>query len=141
MIRPMASHDMDSILTIWLEASIESHDFVSREFWESRLEDMRNVYIPASETYIYETDGTVKGFFSLHGNTLAAIFVSPGCQGEGIGQKLMEKVKELRNPVCLDVYRENHRTVAFYRRCGFRELAEKRDPHTGHVELVMEYRA
>lgn len=137
MIREFITSDMDGVLRIWLESSVKAHDFVDRAFWESKLDDMRNIYIPASETYVYESDSEVKGFFSLHDDTLAAIFVAPGCQGEGIGQKLMTKVKSLRERIILNVYRENQKAVAFYKRCGFREVSEKKDSHTGHVELVM----
>ncbi|RUO35091.1 GNAT family N-acetyltransferase [Aliidiomarina soli] len=139
MIREFIASDMDSVLSIWLESSVKAHDFVERAFWESRLDDMRSIYIPNSETYVYESDNEVKGFFSLHDDTLAAIFVAPGCQGEGIGQKLIAKVKSLRQHITLNVYKENQRTVAFYKHCGFREVLERKDPHTGHLELVMEF--
>ncbi|SDL65145.1 putative acetyltransferase [Franzmannia pantelleriensis] len=137
MIRDFIASDMDSVLSIWLESSAEAHDFVDRAFWESKLDDMRNIYIPASETYVYKSGSEVKGFFSLHGDTLAAIFVAPGCQGEGIGQALMAKAKSLRERITLDVYKENKKTVDFYKRCGFRVVSEKADPHTGCAELVM----
>jgi putative acetyltransferase len=140
MIREFVVSDMDSVLSIWLESSVLAHDFVDRSFWESKLNDMRNIYIPASETYVYESDRIVKGFFSLDDDRLAAIFVAPGCQGEGIGQRLMAKVKSLRKRITLDVYKENQKTVAFYRRCGFREAFQRKDRHTGHVELVMEFK-
>ncbi|RUO25536.1 hypothetical protein CWE09_02015 [Aliidiomarina minuta] len=88
MIREFMASDMESVLNIWLESSVKAHDFVDREFWESKLDDMRNIYIPASETY---------------------------------------------------VYKENKKSVEFYKRCGFQLVSEKEDPHTGHLELVMEY--
>ncbi|PAU78860.1 N-acetyltransferase [Halomonas salipaludis] len=139
MIRDFIASDMDSVLSIWLESSAKAHDFVDRAFWESKLDDMRNIYIPASETYVYESGSEVKGFFSLYEDTLAAIFVAPDCQGQGIGQILMAKAKSLRERITLDVYKENQKTVDFYERCGFRVVSEKKDPHTGHAELVMEF--
>ncbi|MCG6657988.1 GNAT family N-acetyltransferase [Halomonas campisalis] len=138
MIREFVASDMDSVLRIWLESSVKAHDFVDRAFWESKLDDMRNIYIPASETYVYESGREVKGFFSLHGDTLAAMFVAPGCQGEGIGQQLMTKVKSLRKRITLGVYKENEQAVEFYKRCGFQEVSERRDSHIGYAELVMQ---
>ncbi|NMV23502.1 GNAT family N-acetyltransferase, partial [Vibrio parahaemolyticus] len=46
MIRKYNENDMDSVLEIWLNASVKAHDFISAEFWESQLENMRNIYIP-----------------------------------------------------------------------------------------------
>ncbi len=139
MIRAFESSDMDDVLNIWLEASIGAHGFVGKEFWESRVDDMREIYIPDSETYIFSENGTIKGFFSLQADSLAAMFVSPGVQGKGIGQQLMNKAKLLRKKMSLTVYRENEKSIRFYRKCGFEAVKERTDNHTGHIEVLMEY--
>lgn len=139
MIRTFESSDMNDVLNIWLEATIRAHGFVGKEFWESRVCDMRETYIPASDTYVFSENGTVKGFISLNGESLAAMFVSPDAQGKGIGQQLMKKAKSLRKKLYLTVYQENPRSVDFYRKCGFLTIEEKVDKHTGHMEILMEY--
>ena len=141
MIRAFQSTDMNDVLDIWLRASIEAHGFVDRGFWESKVDDMRETYITASETHVFLEDGIIKGFFSLRGDTLAAMFVTPGFQGKGIGRKLMEKAKSLRKKMGLTVYRENPGSVDFYRKCGFLSIRERVDRHTGHIEILMEYRS
>lgn len=77
MIRKYRKDDIGILLDIWLRASIEAHDFIVPGFWRSQVNNMRNIYIPASENYVYERESKVLGFYSLHENTLAAIFVSP----------------------------------------------------------------
>lgn len=139
MIRPVESSDMDDVLNIWLEASIKAHHFVEKEFWESHVDDMRETYIPNSDTYVFSENGIIKGFFSIHADSLAAMFVDPDAQGKGIGRQLMNKAKSLRKKLSLTVYRENEQGVRFYRKCGFRSVAERVDEHTGHIELLMEY--
>ena len=138
MIRAFEVSDMNDVLDIWLRASIETHNFVGREFWKSKIEDMQKTYIPASDTYVFIDSEVIKGLFSLHGDTLAAMFVSPDFQGNGIGQQLMNKAKSLRTKLNLTVYKENLRSVVFYRKCGFVIIKEKVDEHTGHVEILME---
>lgn len=101
--------------------------------------DMREIYIPNSETYIFKENEIIKGFFSLHGNTLAAMFVSPEFQSNGIGQKMMGKAKTLRNSLELTVYKENPKSIEFYKKCGFQIIQEKVDVHTGHNEVLMNY--
>ena len=139
MIRTFESSDMNDVLNIWLEASIRAHGFVGKEFWESRVDDMRETYVPDSDTYVYSENGTVKGFFSLHADSLAAMFVSPDAQGKGIGQQLMNKAKSLRRKLNLTVYLENEKSILFYRKCGFKPIEERVDEHTGHIEILMEY--
>jgi putative acetyltransferase len=139
MIRPFETSDMNDVLDIWLKASIQAHNFVDRKFWESKADDMRDIYIPASDTYVFVEDDIIKGFFSLHGDTMAAMFVAPGFQGKGIGQQMMKKATSLRDKLYLKVYQENPRGIDFYRKCGFVVSKEKVDEHTGHIEILMEY--
>jgi len=62
-IRKYKDSDLDSVIDIWLEASIKAHDFVDPKFWEDKVDEMRNIYIPKSETWIYEDNKEVLGFF------------------------------------------------------------------------------
>jgi putative acetyltransferase len=139
MIRKFRQSDLDQVITIWLEASIIAHDFIDSAFWKSKTDDMRHVYIPSSETYVFEESDIIKGFVSLSKDTIAALFVSPGEQGSGIGQQLMAKSKEVRDRLNLKVYKENVKSIEFYRKCGFKILKEQIDEQTGHPEWVMSF--
>jgi putative acetyltransferase len=139
MIREFKQSDLDQALNIWLNASIKAHDFVPKEFWKSKIDDMRNIYFPMGETYIYEENGIIKGFVALCDDLLAAIFVSPNVQGKGIGKQLMNKAKQIRKSLKLSVYKENKNSIEFYKKCGFNIVKEQTDEHTGHPELLMEF--
>ncbi|MDD4956285.1 MAG: GNAT family N-acetyltransferase [Candidatus Omnitrophica bacterium] len=139
MVRAFVRSDMERVLDIWLKASIKAHNFIEEKFWESKLGEMRDVYLASSEIYVYEDGGRVEGFLALCGNTVAALFVSPVCQGRGIGGCLMDKAKEVRDGLCLAVYKENVSSIRFYERHGFRVLEERVDGHTGHMELLMAF--
>ncbi|WNO07952.1 N-acetyltransferase [Teredinibacter sp. KSP-S5-2] len=140
MIRNYKSRDMNSILGIWLSASVEAHHFIPSEFWQSKVEDMRNLYIPVSETYVFEADGKIVGFYCLYGDTLAAIFVLPNHQGKGIGSALMNDAKKRRKQLQLTVYKMNSSSTEFYKKHGFVIAGEQIDTNTGQPELMMEYR-
>lgn len=137
MIRKFQHSDIDQVISIWLQASIKAHAFVDSEFWKSKVKDMREKYIPSGETYVYEKEGIIKGFISLYNDTLAAIFVSPDYQGTGIGMQLMRKAKDVRSNLNLTVFKENTKSIEFYKKCGFKIGQEQIDKHTGHPELVM----
>ena len=137
MIRKFETADIEQVLDIWLNTSITAHDFVEEEFWESKVADMRDIYLPAGETYVYDENGTVKGFLSLYNDTLAAIFVAQEFQGKGIGRQLIAKAREVRNKLNLTVYKKNKKSIEFYKKCGFKILKEQIDKHTGQAELLM----
>ncbi|CBV42828.1 N-acetyltransferase [Halomonas elongata] len=140
MIRTYREADIDQVLDIWLSASIKAHGFVDPEFWESKVDEMRDRYIPASETFVYERNDRVVGFYSLFEDTLAAIFVDPDLQGQGIGAALLDDAKGRREELRLTVYRENAPSVRFYEKHGFIPLGDQVDENTGHAEIVMRYR-
>ncbi len=139
MIRKMCNSDTDVVIDIWLAASIKSHHFVAKEFWLSGVESMRDIYIPSSESYVFEQNSIVVGFYSLYENSLAAIFVSPEFQGRGVGKELICHAKKQRQMLSLSVYTENEDAYKFYLYHGFFVDKEQIDKHTGHREYVMSW--
>ncbi|MBP6117048.1 MAG: GNAT family N-acetyltransferase [Neisseriaceae bacterium] len=141
VIRLGQAEDIETILAIWLAASKIAHDFIAPEYWADNVDAMRQHYLPASEVYVAVDDDTqqIQGFVALHGDTLAALFVAPERQGQGIGQALMNKVKSRRQTMTLGVYVRNHRGVAFYERCGFQPLLRQVDADTGAEEWLMQW--
>ncbi len=139
MLRPFQRQDMEQVIRIWLAASIQAHDFIPKEFWESKVADMRELYIPGSETYVYEEHGEVLGFISLREAVIAALFVAPRSQRRGIGACLMARAKELFSSLTLSVYKKNLTGIRFYRNHGFVVAKEQLDEHTGRPELLMHF--
>lgn len=137
MIREYSAADTEMVLDIWLTASIKAHGFMSPEFWESQVGNMRDIYLPASRTFVFQGHGAVRGFYSLYEGILAAIFVSPQHQGCGIGKQLMQHAKLECPNLSLNVYKENQATIDFYLSQGFKIVSEQADEHTGHQEYTM----
>lgn len=139
MIRAARQEDTKQLADIWLAASIKAHDFVDPAFWQARQNDMETLYIPASECFLEEHSDRISGFCCLVEDCLAALFVAPDCQGQGIGSRLLDEAKRRRHSLHLTVYKANHPSVGFYQSQGFKSTAEQVDEHTGHAELCMRY--
>jgi len=140
-IRDFRDDDMDRVLDIWLRASQQAHNFIDTDFWQQRLQDMREVYLPAAASRVVESGGCVIGFYSLHDGALAALFVAPECQGKGLGSHLLSDAKIHLPMLETAVYSANSGAVAFYQRHGFEVLEEREDEHTGHPEKRMGWTA
>lgn len=139
MIRQYSLTDIEVVLDIWLKTSTKAHDFVAADFWASQVDNMRNIYIPASETYVYEIDSQIVAFCSLYEHTLAAIFVAPEFQGRGIGTQLLNHAKDQRTSLILSVYKQNKPSFNFYQSQGFVVVIEQVDEHTGEQEYMMKF--
>ncbi|MNH09406.1 putative N-acetyltransferase YjaB [compost metagenome] len=141
LIRPFTSTDMDAVLAIWLDASLQAHHFIDPMYWRTNLDAMREIYLPAADNHVLCQDGAVLGFYSLYEENLAAIFVMPGQQGRGHGKALLSHAKQQRPTLRLQVYQQNRASCDFYLSQGFQIEGEQQDPHTGCTEWVMRWSA
>ena len=140
MIRPFQEQDTGTAVAIWLAASIQAHHFVPRAYWENRTEDMRTLYLPLSETVVYEDDdtGLITGFMSFVDSWLSGLFVDPSHQGQGIGSRLLRLGLKMHPSISLSVYAANEKAVHFYMQRGFRFIGERLEKATGQKELLLE---
>lgn len=85
MIRPYQPDDVEQVLEVWFAAASLAHPFLTPEFMAEERETIRSVYMPITQTWVYEQAGRVVGFISLLENEVGAIFVDPTFQGRGVG--------------------------------------------------------
>lgn len=139
MIRAFREEDTEAVIRIWLEASICSHSFIDKAYWEEKADAMRTLYLPLSEVVVDEDKdtGEVIAFIAFVEDYLAALFVAPAHQKKGVGSRLLALAKKMRDTLELSVYAENERAVAFYRKNGFRMTDKRIEEMTGHTELLM----
>lgn len=137
MIRAFVKDDLDSIMKIWLDTNIKTHNFISQEYWTNNYEMVKET-LPQSEIYVYEDDTQqIVGFIGLIDNYIAGIFVREDVQSRGIGKKLLNYIKEIKQNINLSVYKKNIRAISFYQREQFLIQSENIDSSTYEEELIM----
>lgn len=120
MIRAYRQTDTESIIDAWFEASSLAHPFLDAAFMEKEKENIRNIYLPNTKTWVYEKNDNVVGFISMMGNEVGAIFLKPEYHGQGIGYKLMNHVAQFHDGLEVEVFEKNRIGRAFYDRYGFK---------------------
>ena len=87
MIRAFKEEDTETVIRIWLAASVRSHSFIDKAYWEEKAEAMRTLYLPLSEIVVDEdrATGEVVAFMAFVEDYLAALFVAPAHQKRGVG--------------------------------------------------------
>jgi putative acetyltransferase len=135
MIRAYEARDLSELLEVWYSASQVTHAFLDEAFFEQERQNIVNLYLPNTETWVYERDGVVVGFIALIGNEVGAIFVHARFQRQGIGRALMDKARGMRDVLELDVFKANLVGRRFYEKYGFRQVAEHRHEETGFMLL------
>lgn len=139
MIRELENKDIDKIMEIWLESTIEAHKFMKKQYWEINYDTVKNVYIPISNTFVYEEDDIIKGFISVINNEfIGALFVDIESQGKGIGKCLINYTLARYKKLNLAVYKDNYKSVKFYINRGFKIIKEQNNEDSGYIEYIME---
>lgn len=139
MIRAYKENDIDILIDIWYKSSLQAHDFIYSGYWESQIEEMKEKYIPMSETHVITNQTKIIGFISMVEGYLAALFIDVAYQNNGAGKELLNFEKRRRNKIRLKVYKENLSAVRFYEKNGFIIKEELTDEQTNKQEYLMEW--
>lgn len=138
MIREYQEQDLDDLLSVWMAASEIAHPFLTKDFLTLERENIPKVYLPIAETWVAKEEERIVGFISLIGNEIGAIFVHPQHHGRGFGRGLMDKAKELRGELFVEVFAANMNARRFYDKCGFEPIEEKVHEQTGFAIIRLQ---
>ncbi|MEN0658040.1 N-acetyltransferase [Caldifermentibacillus hisashii] len=138
-IREYKKAEIDTLVDIWYQSSLKAHDFIDKDYWKSKREEMKEKYLPMSENYVISNHAEIIGFISMVDNYLAALFIDAKYQGEGHGKELLNYMKKSRENIQLKVYKKNNKAVTFYLRNGFVIKEELLDEETSEKEFLMEW--
>lgn len=137
MIRDYKAADASALVTIWLAASAVAHPFLSEEFISQEAENLRDVYLPKTRTWVIEHDSSPVGFIALMGNEIGGLFLDPRFHGEGMGKALLEHARSFVSPLEVEVFTNNAVGRPFYERQGFQEMHRYLHEETGQDVIRM----
>ena len=136
MIRKFENNDINDIMQIWKNENIKAHQFIQKEYWENNYKYVKEI-LPNAEIYVYVIEKNIVGFIGLNQNHIEGIFIDTNNQCKGIGTKLLNKVKENRNTLILNVYKKNINAISFYKKNNFVIKNERIDKKTTEIEYPM----
>jgi len=141
IIRQYQQTDLDAVLNSWEVATRLAHEFMTDEFISEQRIEVEKSYLPNTDTWVAEVNGSVQGFISLMGNEVGAIFLQPEYHRLGIGKALINKAKSLHDELELEVFKVNQTGQKFYENGGFYPISESVHEITGELVLRLRYAA
>ncbi|MBM7632299.1 N-acetyltransferase [Geomicrobium sediminis] len=132
--------ELDTLIDIWYEGSVQAHDFIDESYWKSQKQAMKETYLPQSKTYVIRDQSHIVGFLSMVDHVIAALFVDVTKQKKGYGKELLNFAKQQNDVVTLNVYKKNKSAIRFYEKNGFLVKKEAIDEPTNEGEYVLEWR-
>lgn len=140
MIRPCRPADMPRLMALWLPSTIAAHPFVEESYWRESAVLVRDSYLPRAQSWAYCHAGVIVGFISvLDERFIGALFVEQAFHGHGVGQALMTHVQQRYPRLSLEVYEQNLRACAFYRKQGFQAAQRLFNEETQAYTLIMNW--
>ncbi|MEC5344085.1 N-acetyltransferase [Brenneria populi] len=140
MIREYRARDLEPLMSLWLESTTLAHPFIDADYWRESAPLVRNVYLPQSQTWVYEKPQRLAGFISvLEKRFIGALFIQRRDYGRQIGAALINHVQRQFPLLSLEVYQQNARACAFYRKQGFVVVDEKFNQETQSATLIMQW--
>ena len=140
MIRKFQEQDIDKMLALWLQASLQAHNFVVTEYWHNMIPIIKKYYLPNTDSFVFEDKHQIKGFVSIIDEKyIGALFVMPKFQNMKIGSKLLNYTKKLYPELSLKVFLKNETAVRFYKNNEFKIIGEQIDESTNEKELLMSW--
>ena len=140
-IRQYRESDLEAVLSSWENATRLAHPFMTDDFIAQERNNVAEIYLPNTDTWVVEIGNKVQGFIALMGNEVGAIFLQPNFHGKGTGKALMDKAQELHGDLEVEVFKENPIGRKFYSQYGFVQLEEKWHEPTGQKVLRLKFTA
>ena len=141
MIRKREEKHNNEIINVWYEASSLAHPFLEADFVEKAKKDLRDIYIPNTETWVYEDNNAVIGFISMLGNEIGGLFVLPNNHFKGIGTQLVNFIKESHSELDVEVFEKNTIGRAFYEKYGFVQINKYYHAESKNEVLRLRYKS
>ena len=136
MIRKFEKNDINAVMEIWVNENIRTHNFIAKEYWKDNYEYVKDI-LPKADIYVYILDEQVVGFVGANNNYVEGIFVDINNQHSGIGTSLLDRIKENKDNLTLNVYKKNANAIKFYEKNNFIITSENIDKDTNEIEYTM----
>ena len=136
MIRKFEKNDINAVMEIWVNENIRTHNFIAKEYWKDNYEYVKDI-LPKADIYVYILDEQVIGFVGVNNNYVEGIFVDINNQHSGIGTSLLDRIKENKDNLTLNVYKKNANAIKFYEKNNFIITSGNIDKDTNEIEYTM----
>ncbi|WP_125766461.1 GNAT family N-acetyltransferase [Lapidilactobacillus wuchangensis] len=134
--------ELDQLMQIWLSGNLTAHDFVSRDYWLSHQDQVREL-LPTSQLIVAKNNQVIVGFlgYVAESHEIAGLFVAHDWQHQGIGRQLMAALKAEKPVLVLYAYERNQAACQFYQQQDFKITRRQLDETVGQVELEFSWSA
>ena len=139
MIKQFNKKEIDTIMKIWKDNNQRFQGFIDSQYWIDTYVKTRDEFIK-SKIYIYTEAAEIMAFVAINNSgKIINIQVKPEIQREGIGEILIQKLKQENSNLHTEVFERNTNAMLFFKAMGFRKTEENKDQDTQENVYSMDW--
>jgi len=138
IIRQLNKKDVDRVLDIWYNSSVDTYTFISKDHWDLIKDKVRSKFLE-SKIYVYEEDSIIKGFILIEDGYIDELYVDKKYRSNGIGKQLLNYVKSDYEELTLNIFQKNVDGIRFYQNNGFIVVEENTEDSTNEKGYFMKW--
>lgn len=118
-IQQYTDYYRSQILTVWENAVLATHDFLTPSDFEEIKLSVRNINFNDLQVFCLVKENLILGFIGVAEHKIEMLFLDPNYFGQGLGLKLLNFAVNNLSADRLDVNEQNIGALKFYQKFGF----------------------
>ena len=117
-LNSFSDRDLEQLAQIWLNGNLQAHSFIPAQYWKNQFVNIKKM-LPEANIFVYRNNEIIIGFLGELDGYIAGLFVDMNYRNQGVGSRLINYLKQIKDKLTLSVYVDNINAVNFYENKDF----------------------
>ena len=138
MIRKIREDDIVKVMSLWMKGNLKYHNFIDKDYWleifNNKKEELLN-----TDTFVYIENEKILGFISLNNQNVTDIYVDNNLLRTGIGTKLINYCKDLKENLEVTIFEKNIKAILFFSSLDFKNMGIHINEKFNEKEYILKW--
>lgn len=138
MIRKIREDDIVKVMSLWMKGNLKYHNFIDKDYWleifNNKKEELLN-----TNTFVYIENKKILGFISLNNQNVTDIYVDNNLLRTGIGTKLINYCKDLKENLEVTIFEKNINAILFFSSLDFKNMGIHINEKFNEKEYILKW--
>ena len=138
MIRKIREDDIVKVMSLWMKGNLKYHYFIDKDYWleifNNKKEELLN-----TNTFVYIENKKILGFISLNNQNVTDIYVDNNLLRTGIGTKLINYCKDLKENLEVTIFEKNINAILFFSSLDFKNMGIHINEKFNEKEYILKW--
>lgn len=138
MIRKIREDDIVRVMALWMKGNLKYHDFIDKDYWLEIFNNKKEEILH-NDTFVYIEDEKILGFINLKNQNITDIYVDNNLLRQGIGKKLINYCKDIRENLEVIIFEKNINAMLFFSSLEFKNMGIRINEKFSEKEYILKW--